>query len=317
MTAAPALGFSCAADVGDAVERWRRWLATEKGASPKTLAAYTTDVAGFLAFVTEHRGRPPALRDLADLGLADFRAWLAGRATGGAVAATRARGVSGVRNLFRFLDRGGVVHNPAIGLLTSPKVKRPLPRPLGVEDAAMVLDEAASAPEAAWVGLRDRALLTLLYGCGLRISEALALDRRDLKPGVETVRVLGKGAKQRDVPVLPAVHAAVAAYLEVCPFAGDGTTPLFLGARGDRLNAAVARKQMQTLRVQLGLPETATPHALRHSFATHLLGDGADLRAIQDLLGHASLSTTQRYTEVDTERLMAVYETAHPRARTR
>jgi len=312
---APGLGFSCAADVDEALSRWFRWLEDEKGSSPHTVRAYRNDVAFFLTFVTGYRGRPPGLNDLGTLTLTDFRAWMAARAGDGATAATRARGVAGVRNFFRWLDRSGRLHNAAIGILTAPKTKRPIPRPLTVPDAETLLEEAGTAPDQPWIGLRDRALLTLLYGCGLRISEAINLNRGDLPPGAGTVRVLGKGSKQRQVPVLPAVHTALAAYLAACPFAGSAQTPLFLGARGDRLNAAVARKQVQALRAALGLPDSTTPHALRHSFATHLLGGGADLRAIQDLLGHASLSTTQRYTDIDTERLLAVYEAAHPRTR--
>ncbi|WP_114394777.1 tyrosine recombinase XerC [Oleisolibacter albus] len=312
---AAALGFSCAADLDETIGRWQRWLATEKGCAPLTLRSYTTDLAQFLAFITDYRGRRPSLNDLGALTLADFRAWLSHRAGDGATAATRARGIAGVRNLFRWLDRAGIVHNPAIGTLTAPKVKRPAPRPLAVPDATSLLDEAALVPEARWVGLRNRALFTLLYGCGLRISEALALNRADLPAGAATVRVLGKGSKQRQVPVLPAVHSALSAYLDACPHVTGPDGPIFVGVRGDRLNAAVTRKAMQTLRGLLGLPDSATPHALRHSFATHLLGSGADLRAIQDLLGHASLSTTQRYTDVDAETMLAVYDKAHPRAR--
>jgi len=315
MVTAVSLGFSAQADLLDAIDKWQRWLATEKGAARATMRAYTNDLAEFLGFITEYRGRAPGLNDLSGLKLADFRAWLSSRAGDGAGAATRARGVAGVRNLFRWLDRQGILHNPAIGALNSPKVSRPLPRPLTAPDATALLEQAADLPDAPWIGLRDRALFTLLYGCGLRISEGLALNRADLPPGSDTVRVLGKGAKERQVPVLPAVHAAVAAYLDACPWRLPDDAPLFLGARGDRLNGSVARKQMQHLRALMGLPDSVTPHALRHSFATHLLGSGADLRAIQDLLGHASLSTTQRYTDVDTEKLLAVYEDAHPRAR--
>lgn len=311
----PSLGFACQPDAAGALERWGRWLEHERGASAHTLRSYRADLAGFLAFVAEHRGRPPGLNDLAALGIGDFRAWLAARAGDGAGAATRSRGVSGVRSFFRWADRTGLLHNPAIGLLTAPKARRPLPRPLAVDDAALLLDEAAAVPEEPWIGLRDRALFTLLYGCGLRISEAIGLDRGDLPAGAASVRVLGKGGKQRDVPVLPAVREAVAAYLAACPHGGGRDAPLFVGAKGDRLNPGVARRQMQALRALLGLPDSATPHALRHSFATHLLGGGADLRTIQDLLGHASLSTTQRYTDVDAEHLLSVYETAHPRAR--
>lgn len=308
------LGFAAQADLLDAIAKWQRWLVSEKGASPATIRAYNTDLAGFLEFIAEYRERKPGLNDLGNIALMEFRAWLSSRAMDGAQAVTRARGISGVRNLFRWLDRNGIVHNAYIGTLKAPKLKQSLPRPLHENDAAALLDEAAALPDAPWVGLRDRALFTLLYGCGLRISEALALNRGDLPPGAATVRVLGKGSKERQVPVLPAVHAAIAAYLEVCPWHLGDRQPVFVGSRGDRLAASVARKQMQALRAQMGLPDSATPHALRHSFATHLLRGGADLRAIQDLLGHASLSTTQRYTDVDTEKLLAVYEQAHPRA---
>ncbi|TWB73267.1 integrase/recombinase XerC [Nitrospirillum amazonense] len=315
MTKPPALGYSCAPDVAAALEEWRRWLTSEKTASPHTLRAYQGDVAAFLSFLTEHLGRAPSLNDLGGAKLGDFRAWLADRASEGAIAASRARAVSGVRNLFRWLDRSGRLHNPAIGLLNAPKVKRPMPRPLTVDDAGTLLEEASDIPQAPWVGLRDRALFTLLYGCGLRMDEALRLTRAEAPLDSDTLRVTGKGSKQRDVPVLPAVRQALAAYIEACPYPLPAGGPLFLGVRGDRLNDRVARLAMQTLRQLLGLPDTATPHALRHSFATHLLGGGADLRAIQDLLGHASLSTTQRYTDVDAEQLLSVYETAHPRAR--
>lgn len=309
------LGFACQPDLDEALGRWFRFLEMERGASPHTLRSYRNDVAMFLDFLAGHLERAPGLRELGDLRITDFRSWLAARAAGGAGAATRARGVAGVRSLFRWLDRSGIVHCAAISVLTAPKSARPAPRPLTTVDAGMVLEIAGELGDQPWVGLRDRALFTLLYGCGLRISEGLALNRGDLPDGAAVVRVTGKGSKQRQVPVLPAVHAAVAEYLAASPFGGGKADPLFLGVRGDRLNDAVARKRMRELRLYLGLPDSATPHALRHSFATHLLSGGADLRAIQDLLGHASLSTTQRYTDVDTERMMAVYENAHPRAR--
>lgn len=315
MVARAHLGFAAQADLAAAIDKWQRWLAQEKGFSPATSKAYDVDLAQFLAFMAEYRGRAPGLNDLGNLTLQEFRAWLSARAGGGAVAATRARGLSGVRSLFRWLDRNGIVHNPVIGSLTAPKIKRGLPRPLTAVDAGALLDEAASMPSTPWVGLRDQALFTLLYGCGLRISEAIGLNQGDLPPGAAHVRVLGKGAKQRQVPVLPAVSAAVAAYVEACPWKPSPGAALFVGVRGERLNASIVRKAMQKLRADMGLPDSATPHALRHSFATHLLGGGADLRAIQDLLGHASLTSTQRYTDVDTEKLLAVYEDAHPRAR--
>ncbi|WP_119679572.1 tyrosine recombinase XerC [Indioceanicola profundi] len=309
------LGFACQPDLDAALGRWFRFLETERGASAHTLRSYRNDVTGFLAFLAGHLGRAPGLRELGDLRITDFRSWLAARAADGAGAATRARSVAGVRNLFRWLDRAGIVHCAAVSVLTAPKAPRPAPRPLTAADAGLVLETAAEMADEPWVGLRDKALLTLLYGCGLRISEALGLNRGDLPPGAASVRVLGKGSKQRQVPVLPVVHEAVAAYLSSCPHGGGRADPLFLGVRGERLNDRVARKRMEEMRRHLRLPDSATPHALRHSFATHLLSGGADLRAIQDLLGHASLSTTQRYTDVDTERMLAVYDQAHPRAR--
>ncbi|MFM2042159.1 MAG: putative tyrosine recombinase XerC [Pseudomonadota bacterium] len=309
------LGFACRPDLDDALQRWFRHLEHEKGAGRHTLRSYRADVAGFLAFLADYRGAPPGLKDLGDLDITTFRAWLSARAAAGVGGNSRARQLSGLRTLFRWLDRSGIVHNPHVEILKGPKVKRPAPRPLSPEDAVLVLDAVGEEGAEPWIGLRDRALFTLLYGCGLRISEGLALNRGDLPAGAVTLRVLGKGSKQRDVPVLPAVTAAVAAYLAACPYPGGRDSPLFVGARGDRLNDAVARKSLQRLRPLMGLPDSATPHALRHSFATHLLSGGADLRAIQDLLGHASLSTTQRYIDVDAERMLAVYDSTHPRAR--
>lgn len=315
--AAGILGFSARDDVCEALAAWQRWLGHERGMSPHTLSAYTADVALFLSFITEYRGgTPPSLAVLGALEGRDFRAWLSRRAMDGLTAASRARELAAVRNLFRWLDRSGRLHNPAIGQLATPKVRRPAPRPLAEPDAARVMEAAGDEVDEPWIAARNRALFTLLYGCGLRIGEALALDRR-AAPAGDTLRVLGKGRKERVVPVLPAVTAAVDAYLAQCPYDPGPDGPLFLGARGKRLAPAVAQRAMADLRRLLGLPDSLTPHALRHSFATHLLNDGADLRAIQELLGHASLSTTQRYTEVESERLLAVYNAAHPRARKR
>ena len=294
--------------------RWRIWLATEKNFSAHTVTAYTGDVAAFLEFFAGHLGRPVRLADLAGARLPDFRAWLARRVTGGASATSRARAVSALRNFFGWLDRAGVLHNSKIGALATPKLPRSIPKPLPVADAAALLEAAEEFVDEPWIGLRDRALFTLLYGCGLRISEALALNRAALPLG-DTLTVLGKGRKERMVPLLPAVADSIAAYDRARPFKGGRDAPLFIGAKGKRLDPAIAQKAMRSLRLQLQLPDTATPHALRHSFATHLLTNGGDLRAIQELLGHASLSTTQRYTEIETEQLLSVYRDAHPRAR--
>jgi integrase/recombinase XerC len=282
--------------------------------SAHTLRAYLGDAHAFLGFIATHRGGPPSLSTLAGLTLADFRAWLASRSGEGAAAATRARGLSAVRSFFRHLDRAGTLHNPALEGLGGPKLPRSLPKALTQADAAGTIEAAAGLQEEDWIGRRDRALLLLLYGAGLRLGEALGLTGRDV-PREGRMVVRGKGRKERLVPVLPIVAEAIADYLATCPFPAGPDRPLFLGARGGPLNPGVAERQVRRLRHLLGLPASATPHALRHSFATHLLAEGADLRSIQELLGHASLSTTQRYTALDDRRLLGVYESAHPRAR--
>ncbi len=290
------------------------WLRHERRASPLTVEAYGADVAVFLAFLAPHLGAEPDLPALEGLRALDFRAWLATRARSGVQAATRARNLSAVRSFFRWLARRHGVANPHVRLLATPRGKPPLPRALSEDHARAAAEDAGCVSEHAFVQARDVALFTLLYGCGLRIAEALALCVGDLPAtGGAPLRVLGKGAKPRLVPVLPAVRAAVAAWLVHHPAAGDQAAPLFLGVRGARLDPAVAQRAMRTYRRLAGLPEHATPHALRHSFATHLLAHGADLRSIQELLGHASLSTTQRYTAVDPARLLEVWRATHPR----
>ena len=305
------------ADLANAVAAWRRWLADEKRAAAHTLAAYGRDLDAFLGFLADHLGGAPALADLERLSAADFRAWLARRAMAGSARSSTARALSVVRGFFRFLDRRGLARNAALKGLRTPKVPRSVPRPLTPADAKAVLREVGQVAEDAWVAARDVALLTVLYGCGLRIGEALALDLGDVAARPEAIVVTGKGAKQRLVPVLPAVWRAIDAYLALRPHAQFADSPLFVGVRGGRLNAAVAQRQMRAARGALGLGDTATPHALRHSFATHLLGASGELRTIQELLGHASLSTTQRYTEVAPEQMLEVYRRAHPRARAR
>jgi integrase/recombinase XerC len=299
-----------------AVGQWYDQLSAERRASPHTLAAYVRDLGAFLDFMTFHLGGPPRLKDLAALKSGDFRAWLAHRTQSGLARSSTARALSVVRGFYRFLDREALAHNAAIGAVRSPRRTRAVPKALAVGEMSELLDSAAE-PErdttAPWVVARDVAVLTLLYGCGLRISEALGLNRRDEPTGGSLI-VDGKGGKQRQVPVLPIVIDAIDAYVAACPYTLKPDGPLFVGARGGRLNPRIVQGRMQTLRAQLGLPKEATPHALRHSFATHLLGAGGDLRAIQELLGHASLSTTQRYTDVDAERLLDVYSRAHPRA---
>ena len=310
--------IAAAADLAAGVADWRRWLKHERRASRHTLDAYSRDLGSFLAFLGAHLGEPPCLRHLERLTRTDFRAWLAARAEAGNAATSTARALSVVRNFFRFLARQGRLENATLATVRTPRLPHAVPKPLTAAEAAETLDAAGEFSDEPWIAKRDIAIVTLLYGCGLRLGEALSLNRGDApRDDGETgsLTVTGKGRKQRVVPVLPAVGAAIADYLAACPYAGGPDAPLFRGARGGRLHPRIVQGRLQQLRALLGLPESATPHALRHSFATHLLAGGGDLRAIQELLGHASLSTTQRYTEVDAAALLAVYDKAHPRAR--
>lgn len=289
------------------------WLALERRASPLTVEAYGADLSNFLGFITQHQGGEPDLAVLGVLRAADFRAWLANAAKDGRGRATRARHVSAVRSFFKFLARRHGVDNPQLALLAAPRPKKPLPKALTPAQATAVANDIGEITDGD-LSLRDVALFSLLYGSGLRIAEALALDVRDApRAGSDNALVVtGKGSKQRIVPVLATVRDAVESWLHVHPQRSAGA-PLFIGARGARLDPGVAQRILRAFRNLNGLPEYATPHALRHSFATHLLAGGADLRSIQDLLGHASLSTTQRYTAVDTTQLMEVWRRTHPR----
>jgi integrase/recombinase XerC len=309
----PLARFSAAADLQAAIGLWVAWLAGERRASPHTVAAYGRDLAFFLDFLTEHLGELPSLAGMSELRPADFRAYLARRAQDGIERSSLARALSVMRGFVRFLQRRGLAATTALAALRSPKLPHNIPKPLTIDDATGSLVAAGDVATSQWQGKRDTAVLALLYGCGLRLSEALGLTRGEAPLG-EMLAITGKGGKQRLVPVLPAVRDAVADYLAACPYGLTKEGPLFVGARGGPLHPRLVQRQMVLLRGFLGLPETATPHALRHSFATHLLGAGGDLRAIQELLGHASLSTTQRYTVVETERLLAIYDAAHPRA---
>lgn len=302
------------ADLERAVAAWLAHLRHERGHADKTLEAYDRDVRQFLAFLARDLGHPPCLADLARLDLKVFRGFLASRRRTGTVSRSLARSLSALRQLFRWLEAKDIVENRAILKLAMPKVPHSVPKPLTVAKAAEVV-EARGEAELDWVNARDVAVLLLLYGCGLRIAEALSLKTKDA-PTVErdVHRVVGKGEKERLVPVLPIVRQAIARYRELCPYQLEPDAPIFRGAKGGPLSPRIIQLAMQRLRGELGLPATATPHALRHSFATHLLSAGGDLRQIQELLGHASLSTTQAYTEVDRERLLAVYDAAHPRS---
>jgi integrase/recombinase XerC len=286
--------------------------------SPKTVEAYRRDVTQFLVFLTEHLGEKPSLSSLAELAPQDVRAFMAQRRTSGAGARTLMRQLAGARSFARFLERSGKGKVGALNAVRAPKIAKTLPKPLAVPSAKRIADTDLRAGEERepWIFARDSAVMALLYGSGLRISEALSLTRGDVpEPGKgDTLIVKGKGNKTRMVPVLPQVLTLIADYAAQCPYHLPEDDPLFVGAKGGPLSPRIIQLTMERLRGALGLPDTATPHALRHSFATHLLSRGGDLRAIQELLGHASLSTTQIYTAVDTERLLDAYKAAHPRA---
>ena len=302
-------------ELAEALDDWRRWLAAERRASDHTVAAYERDLADFLTFTSGHMGDCLGLGDLGGLKTSDFRAWLAARAGRGLQASSTARALSVVRGFFRWLEKRGLAENAALGAIRTPKVPRSVPRALTQDEASEALDKVEILDERAWVNKRDTAVCLLLYGCGLRLGEALGLRRREAPTaGQDSLLITGKGRKQRIVPLLPPVVSAIDDYLAACPHPLPGEGPLFVGIRGGPLGARQVQQSLVELRRLLGLPESATPHALRHSFATHLLAGGGDLRAIQELLGHASLSTTQRYTDVDTAGLLAVYRKAHPRA---
>jgi integrase/recombinase XerC len=294
-------------------KRWLAMLAHEKRASPHTLRAYGDDLARFLGFQQAHVGGTVTQKRLAKLTPADIRAFISSRRSEGLGAGGVQRAMAAVRSFYKFLAREGILENAAPKAIRTPRVRRALPRALPVADTERVLEEAG-VHKVEWLGARDAALLTLLYGAGLRISEALGLKRGDVPLG-QTLTVLGKGSKERSIPVLPLVASALAHYAAQIPFTGPPSSPLFLSRRGLPMRPREAQALMQRLRGALGLPERATPHALRHSFATHILQGGGDLRAVQELLGHNSLSTTQIYTAMDTAQLLQTYQAAHPRGR--
>jgi integrase/recombinase XerC len=307
-----------ASEVAAELARWLAYLGAERRMSPKTVEAYGRDVSQFLSFLAEHLGGSPSLQDLSALTAADVRAFMAARRSDGIGGRSLMRSLAGTRSFARFLERNGKAAVTALSAVRAPKVPRTLPKPVAVAAAKRLVDTELRGGEARepWIFARDAAVLALLYGSGLRISEALALRRQDVpEPGAgDVIMVTGKGNKQRMVPVLRPVTELIADYVRLCPYRLAPEHALFVGARGGPLSPRIVQLVMARLRGALGLAETATPHALRHSFATHLLARGGDLRAIQELLGHASLSTTQIYTAVDSEHLLEVYRSAHPRA---
>jgi len=303
-----------APDVMAEQQRWLGQLTDERRLSPKTADAYERDLRQFLSFLTMHLGGPPKIADLSDLRPLDLRAFMAERRRGGAGARTLGRGLAGIRSFLRHLERKGMANAAGASATRAPRQPKSLPKPLSPRDAIRVVNTDLQLSDEPWVAARTAAVLTLLYGCGMRISEALSLTLNDLPHDGKTLRIIGKGGKTRIVPLLPAALQAVNEYRKLCPFTPDADAPLFRGVRGGPLQPAIVQKEMRRLRGALDLPDTATPHALRHSFATHLLASGGDLRTIQELLGHASLSTTQVYTGVDASRLLDIYDRAHPRA---
>jgi integrase/recombinase XerC len=290
---------------------WSRDLGAVRRLAPKTLEAYTRDVGQFFNFLGPHTGGPVTLATLGEMRGADFRAFMSKRRETGVEARSLARALSAIKGFFRFLEREGVLTTEALNVIRTPRAKKSLPKALTILEAKATITTTDELEGRPWVAARDIAVLSLCYGAGLRISEALALCRADLEG--PTLRVTGKGGKTRLVPLIDAVRTSISTYLELCPFKLGPTQPLFRGVKGGVLSPRLIQLRVAQLRGALGLPPSATPHALRHSFATHLLGRGGDLRAIQELLGHASLSTTQIYTAVDTDRLLDAYRAAHPR----
>jgi integrase/recombinase XerC len=297
-----------------ALETWLGHLRALEGASPRTIEAYTADLRSFLDFVTLHHGESLGTAAISRMTISEMRAWMAHERSRGLSARSLARSLSAVKTFARWLaERDGFDPTPILAA-RSPRFKKKLPRPLAPDAARAMLAAVESQAPRPWVAARDLAVVTLLWGCGLRISEALGFKGRDY-PLSDTLRITGKGGRERVIPVLPAAKDAVEAYVAVCPWPVQPAAPLFRGVRGGALSARLVQQAMARARLGLGLPATATPHALRHSFATHLLNAGGDLRTIQELLGHASISTTQIYTAVDGARLSDVYQAAHPRAR--
>lgn len=293
---------------------WLEQLQKTRRVAKLTVEAYERDSRQFLSFLCQHLGHIPDISDLSGLRVADMRSFLAYRRNMGVGSRSLGRGLAGIRSFFNFLTRAGLADVPAARIVRTPKQPKSLPKPLNIADALHIVDKKNQLDDEPWVASRNAAILTLCYGCGLRISEALSLTPADFSDkNATSIYVTGKGGKTRLVPVIPAVHEAIDDYLSCCPFILPPDQPLFRGVRGGKLQRAIVERAVQQLRSSLGLPDSVTPHALRHSFATHLLSRGGDLRTIQELLGHASLSTTQIYTGVDTDRLMEVYKKAHPR----
>ncbi len=315
MTQDSAFLIVCDDRLGVQFQCWQDYLQYERRVADKTLEAYRRDVRQFFQHLTGYLGHPPGVRDMAMLKPADLRGFMARRRAEGVEARTLARGLSGIKSFVRYLEREGLAQCAGLDATRSPKLPRSLPKPIASEKARQVSDPEHQFGAEAWINARDSACMALMYGAGLRVGEVLAVTKDQfMGQHVNSIRIVGKGNKTRIVPLLPVVKALIEEYLRLCPFVLDEGDAIFRGAKGGVLRAEIVQKQMRKLRGALGLPASATPHALRHSFATHLLAGGGDLRTIQELLGHASLSTTQIYTHVDTSRLLAVFDKSHPRA---
>lgn len=294
-------------------DEWLKNLGVERRLSDNTSESYERDLRQFFYFMTDYLAAPPQTKDMKNVRPSDLRAFLASRRRDGAGARTLGRGLSGVRSFLRFLEKRGLANASGARAVRTPKQPKSLPKPLTASDALRVTNQDLQMIDEPWIAARNTAVMILLYGCGLRISEALGLNGKQISAKTDVLLIKGKGGKERVVPLLPMALEAIEHYIDLCPYQLDEGL-LFRGARGGKLHAAIIQRDMKRLRSALDLPDTATPHALRHSFATHLLAGGGDLRTIQELLGHASLSTTQIYTAVDTDRLLDIYQKAHPRA---
>ena len=302
--------YSCAASVLALINDWQLWLAKERGYSAHTVESYARDLSFFFCFWQEYLGYLPDISALQSIDVRTFRAFLSRQNQRHLSKSSLARELSSLKSFFHWLNRNHLIDNTAITIISSPKKDKILPKALDVDQTLNLLDAAADFTKDKWQGLRDVAILTILYGCGLRISEALSLNIGDINHN-DFLKIRGKGNKERLVPILPIVKDKIAAYLKACPYNQQPGDALFLGARGERISPRIVQRTLEKIRSYLGLPDTLTPHALRHSFATHLLAQGTDLRSIQELLGHASLSTTQRYTNVEIEHLKEEYNKAH------
>ncbi len=301
-------------DLNTTILNWHNWLKKEKFYSNHTISSYQSDLSMFLVFINQHHGTIVDKNILKDISLQDIRSWLVTLKNNRYHITSYARYISALKNFFKYLNKFENIDNKNIHHIKIKNQRRHLPKCIDTSEVNMTISEASQISDKPWIKLRDLALITLIYGCGLRISEATSLKPNDLNQ--DFITVLGKGNKQRSVPILPAVTKAIDDYIEICPFHIEKNQPLFKGARGDALNPHVFQKQIRIIRNNLGLPNNITPHTFRHSFASHLLSNGADLRSIQELLGHSNLSTTQIYTHVDNNKIMQIYTKCHPRGKT-